>query len=135
MIAMQLLCFKAFEYRLYWYTHLWQVRPMCPETSINPMLLKSASRGSHAARKHLLMATVPKLTQVTAAQMLSSIVDERQGLSDDQSSPRNQNPSMTSTTRTAGRLHSLMKKLRSCDLLTVSYLSIGPESGFGGTNK
>ncbi|GAX82828.1 hypothetical protein CEUSTIGMA_g10254.t1 [Chlamydomonas eustigma] len=109
------------------------VRPMCPETSINPMLLKSASRGSHAARKHLLMATVPNLSHSVAAEMLSSIL-----LEDDQFlSAHSNSKSVTIHIKSSfgSRLQSLMTKLRSCAMLNVSYLSIGPETGFGGTKK
>ena len=31
---------------------------------MNPMLLKAAARGSHAARKHLLLASLPLVGQV-----------------------------------------------------------------------
>ena len=40
------------------------VRPILPDSFVVPMLLKSTSRGSHAARKHLLMATVPDLDEI-----------------------------------------------------------------------
>ena len=109
-----------------------QVRPILPSTPINPILLKSASRGSHTARKHLMFATVPALLGGTLA---SSSVPAGAG-----SGPgllagaARTNGNSGDDGGTAALLRSSPRPWQEAALvgLAVSYISIGPEAGFGG---
>ena len=75
---------------------------MLPDQSLNPMMLKASSRGSHAARKHLLLATVPELPQLLAAMPGHGAGDQQR-----------------------------LQWLRALVVPAPAYVSIGPEAAFG----
>ena len=119
-----------------------QVRPILPSTPINPILLKSASRGSHTARKHLMFATVPALLGGTLA---SSSVPAGAGAKIEPVSGSGSGPGLLVGAAgnggnsgddggTEALLRSSPRPWQEAALvgLAVSYISIGPEAGFGG---
>jgi len=99
------------------------VRLILPGTPLNPMLLKAAGRGSHAARKHLLLATLP---------FEDSNAAERGKGGEQRGGERKGGKEEEEKEKEKGEIKSLIEQTKKKRTMpTPFYISIAPEAGFG----